>query len=51
MGFRWEKEQQEAFDNLKYKLTHAPILAFPNFERSFEIECDGSNVGIRGVLL
>ena len=51
VGFKCEKEQQDAFDNLKYKLTHAPILALPNFDKSFEIECDASNVGIGGVLL
>jgi len=37
VDFKWEKEQQDAFDNLKYKLTHALILALPNFEKSFEI--------------
>ena len=51
MGFKWGKEQQDAFDSLKYKLTHAPILALLNFDKSFEIECDASNVGIGGVLL
>jgi len=51
VGFKWEQEQQDAFDSLKYKLTHAPILALPNFDKSFEIECDASNVGICGVLL
>jgi len=38
MGFKLGKEQ-DAFDSLKYKLTHAPILTLPNFEKSFEIEC------------
>jgi len=51
VGFRWGKEQHDAFDSLKFKLTHAPILALPNFDKSFEIECDASNVGIDGVLL
>ena len=51
VGFKWGKEQQDAFDSLKYKLTHVPILALPNFDKSFKIECDASNVGICGVLL
>jgi len=50
-GFQWGKEQHEAFDIIKYKLTHASILTLPNFEKSFDIECGASNVGIRGVLL
>ena len=51
MGFKWESEQEEAFNILKEKLTNAPILALPNFSKSLEIECEASNVEIRVVLL
>jgi len=44
------KKQEQAFVALKDRLTHAPILALPNFAKSFELECDASNVGI-GVIL
>lgn len=48
--FEWTNKQDHAFQLLKYQLTNAPILALPNFERTFELEYDASGIGI-GVLL
>jgi len=33
--FIWNMEQQNAFDNLKEKLTTAPVLHYPDFTRQF----------------
>jgi hypothetical protein len=49
--FLWGPAQQQAFDALKSKLTQAPFLQLPDFEKSFELECDASRIGIGGVLI
>ncbi|KAK1649222.1 hypothetical protein QYE76_067027 [Lolium multiflorum] len=49
--FVWGDAQQEAFMILKDKLTHAPLLQLPNFNKTFELECDASGSGLGGVLL
>ena len=49
--FKWGQEQANVFETLKDKLTKAPILTLPNFAKTFEIECDASNIGIEAILL
>ena len=43
--------QENAFNELKKKLTSAPLLVLPIFDKTFEIECDASGLGIDGVLM
>ena len=49
--FKWGQERTNAFETLKDKLTKAHILTLPNFAKTFEIECDASNIGLGDILL
>ncbi|WVZ63252.1 hypothetical protein U9M48_012897 [Paspalum notatum var. saurae] len=51
VAFHWGKPQEDAFNLLKDKLTHAPLLQLPDFGKTFEFECDSSGVAIGGVLM
>ncbi|WVZ70336.1 hypothetical protein U9M48_019011 [Paspalum notatum var. saurae] len=49
--FHWGTTQEKAFNTLKDKLTHAPLLQLSDFGKTFELECDVSGIEIGGVLL
>jgi len=49
-SFRWTPKAQSAFEEVRLKLTQAPVLAVPCFDKVFEAECDASGVGIGGIL-
>lgn len=46
----WTPAAQVAFDELKTKLTSAPVLTHPDFSRAFVIQCDASITGVGAVL-
>ncbi|GJT27246.1 reverse transcriptase domain-containing protein [Tanacetum coccineum] len=48
--FFFSKECIEAFNDLKKKLTEAPILVAPDWDLQFEIMCDASDFAVGAVL-
>ncbi|WVZ63496.1 hypothetical protein U9M48_013123 [Paspalum notatum var. saurae] len=49
--FIWTKERQDAFDELKKRLTTAPVLTLPDLTKSFTVYCDASKEGLGCVLM
>jgi len=47
----WNEEHQQAFERVKEKLTHAPVLACPDFAHAiFTLQTDASNYGLEAIL-
>ena len=48
--FEWTQEAQQVFEELKQRLTLAPVLMMPDQARPFQIECDASKYASGAVL-
>jgi len=48
--FEWGERQQQAFDELKKKLTNPPVLAYPNPSKKYTLYTDASDIAIGSVL-
>ena len=48
--FEWKEAQQHTFDTLEEKFMTAPILAYPDNDCQFHLECDASNYATGAVL-
>ncbi|KAL5838392.1 hypothetical protein ACOSQ3_015561 [Xanthoceras sorbifolium] len=50
-NFEWTEEARLAFEDLKRAMTQTPVLALPNFDKTFEVYTDASGEGIGAVLV
>jgi len=49
--FVWSEKCQENFEDLKRRLTTAPVLVLPDLSKNFSIYCDASRLGLGCVLM
>jgi hypothetical protein len=50
-AFEWTAECQASFEELRKRLTSAPVLVLPDLTKKFDIYCDASHRGLRCVLM
>jgi hypothetical protein len=51
VDFSWTYEHQKAFEELKKRLTTAPVLTLPDQSKRFTVYCDASRDGLGCVLM
>jgi hypothetical protein len=49
--FGWNEAATDAFEKLKVAVSQLPVLALPDFNKPFVVECDASGYGIGAVLM
>src|SRR5205085_3414857 len=48
--YEWGTQQEQAFHDLKTHLISAPIIRYPDYERTFYLHTDASGIGLGAVL-
>ena len=49
--FEWSNKCEQSFQELKRRLTSAPILVLPTDDAKFTVYCDASKIGLGAVLM
>jgi hypothetical protein len=49
--FKWDEACQKCFEELKERLTTAPVLIMPDIHKGFDVYCDASHLGLGCVLI
>jgi hypothetical protein len=49
--FKWDEKCQASFEELKKRLTTAPMLIMPDIHKGFDVYCDASRQGLVCVLM
>ena len=49
--YKWEKEQEQAFQEIKRIMSKETILAFPDFSKPFHVYTDASNIALGAVIM
>jgi hypothetical protein len=50
-SFTWTPATAQAFQTLKMTMCTTPVLALPDFTKTFVLECDASRKGINAALM
>lgn len=50
-AFGWNEEAERAFQTLKATMVTTPMLVFPDYNKTFILECDASGIGMGVVLM
>ncbi|CAF4986664.1 unnamed protein product, partial [Rotaria magnacalcarata] len=48
--FQWTSLCQQAFDHLRHLLIEAPIIAYPQLDKTFILQLDASDFGLSAIL-
>jgi hypothetical protein len=49
--FKWSRECQDSFNQLKFRLMSPPVLVMPDLQKGFDIYCDACRQGLGCVLM